>query len=83
MLAPTTKRAVEVVRPQDHLFMATRLYGEGVRGLQLAWADERGFWPWEPEHRGRKAGQPVLGEPAPFYCCEHRPDRLDVPAHLE
>jgi hypothetical protein len=65
-----------VEQPQEHLLMAARLYGDRVRGLQLAWADARGVWPWEP---GRRAGQPLLGRRAPGYCEEHRPDRLDVP----
>lgn len=76
---PWLLEAVEVERPQEHLLTAIRLYGERVRGLQLAWADARGVWPWEPGHRGRRAGQPLLGRRAPWYCHEHRPDRLDVP----
>ena len=74
--------AVEVDEPADHLRLAVALYGPAVRALQLAWADDRGRWPWEPGHRGRRAGQPLLGRPAPRYCEEHRPDRLDVPPHL-
>lgn len=79
---PWIMEAVEVEQPQEHLLMAARVYGERVRGLQLAWADTRGIWPWEPGHRARRAGQPLLGRRAPHYCKEHRPDRLDVPRSL-
>lgn len=75
---PWLLEGVQVDRPQDHLLLAERRYGSAVRGLQLAWADERGRWPWEPGHRARRAGQPLLGAPAPQYCDEHQPDRLDV-----
>lgn len=79
---PFTMEAVEVARPGDHLLLATVLYGDAVRALQLAWCDSAGRWPWQPGHRARRAGQPLLGERAPAYCEEHRPDRLDVPPHL-
>ena len=79
---PWLMEAVEVEQPQEHLFTAVRIYGEQVRGLQLAWADARGLWPWESGHRVRCAGQPLLGRRAPFFCDEHRPDRLDVPPSL-
>ncbi len=79
---PWLLEAVEVAEPHEHLLTAVRFYGEAVRGLQLAWADQRGRWPWEPGHRARRAGQPLLGEPAPHFCPEHRPDRLDVPEGL-
>lgn len=79
---PWVMEAVEVEQPQEHLFTAIRIFGEQVRGLQLAWADARGVWPWEPGHRARRAGQPLLGGRAPFFCDEHRPDRLDVPPAL-
>lgn len=79
---PWLAQAVEVERPQDHLLMACRLYGDAVRALQLVWADEAGRWPWDRGHRARRAGQPVLGERAPLYCSEHTPNRLDVPPHL-
>jgi hypothetical protein len=75
--------AVEVERPEEHLLVAAALYGPGVRALQLAWADARGRWPWEPGHRARRAGQPLLGARAPWYCPEHRPDRLEVPPYLD
>jgi hypothetical protein len=79
---PFVMEAVEVARPEDSLAVAVALFGPQVRALQLAWADDRGRWPWEPGHRARRAGQPLLGERAPWYCDEHRPDRLDVPPHL-
>ena len=79
---PWVMEAIEVEQPQDHLLTAIRIFGEQVRGLQLAWADARGVWPWEPGHRARRAGQPLLGRRAAFYCDEHRPDRLDVPPSL-
>lgn len=79
---PWFLQAVQVERPRDHLLLADSLYGDGVRALQLAWADRAGRWPWEPGHRSRPAGQLVLGEPARWYCDEHALDRLDVPPHL-
>lgn len=79
---PFVMEAVEVERPQDHLRVAVALHGDPVRALQLAWADGRGRWPWEAGHRARRAGQPLLGPRAPWFCDEHRRDRLDVPPHL-
>jgi hypothetical protein len=79
---PYALEAIEVERPQDHLLFAINLYGDAVRALQLAWADERGRWPWQSGHRARRAGQPLLGQRAPWYCAEHSPTRLDVPDHL-
>lgn len=79
---PWLLEAVEVERPQQHPVVACRYYGDHVRALQLVWADAAGRWPWEPGHRARRAGQPVLGKRAPWYCPEHTPDRLDVPPHL-
>ena len=79
---PWLMEAVEIEQPQEHLLTAIRIFGEQVRGLQLAWADGRGVWPWEPGHRARRAGQPLLGRRAPIYCDEHRPDPLDVPPSL-
>jgi hypothetical protein len=79
---PFVMEAIEVQRPQDHLVLAGVIYGPAVRALQLTWADGGGRWPWEAGHRARRAGQPLLGERAPIYCHEHKPDRLDVPPHL-
>lgn len=79
---PWLLQAVAVERPQQHLLVAHRFYGERLDALQLAWADDRGRWPWDAGHRARRAGQPVLGAPAPWYCDEHTPSRLDVPPHL-
>lgn len=78
---PFVMEAVEVSRPEEHLVLAVALYGSAVRALQLAWADERGRWPWESGHRSRSAGQPLLGQRAPESCDDHRLDRLDVPPH--
>ena len=78
---PFVMEAVEVQHPEEHLAFAVAIYGGAVRALQLAWADARGRWPWEAGHRARRAGQPLLGQRAPWYCDEHRPDRLDVPPH--
>ena len=74
--------AVAVDEPEKHLLLADRFYGERLRALQLAWADAAGRMPWDRGHRARRAGQPVLGPRAPWYCDEHAPDRLDVPPHL-
>lgn len=78
---PYVMEAVQVARPNEHLRVAVALYGPAVRALQLTWCDSAGRWPWQPGHRARRAGQPLLGERAPAYCEEHRPDRLDVPPH--
>ena len=80
---PFALEAVEVERPEEHLLMADSLFGPAVRALQLVWADDRGRWPWDPGHRARRSGQPVLGERAPWYCPEHRPDRLEIPPYLD
>ena len=79
---PGVLEAVHVSRPQDTLLVAHQVYGDGVRALQLAWADPSGRWPWQPGHRARRAGQPLLGERAPHHCDEHDPNRVDVPPHL-
>jgi hypothetical protein len=57
---------VRVTQPSAHLHMAVALYGEDIRALQLAHADDRGHWPWDAWYRGVRGGQPVLGvrEPA-------------------
>lgn len=78
---PWLLEAVAVARPEDHLFIAHRFYGARLRALQLVWADAAGRWPWDPGHRARRTGQPVLGERAPIFCAEHSPSRLDVPPH--
>jgi hypothetical protein len=52
---------VEVCEPAAHMIVAAELYGEGVRALQLVYADYRGHWPWESGYRGGGGGQPVLG----------------------
>ena len=53
---------VEVTHPEEHLFIATAVYGsDEVRAQQLVWADARGRWPWEVGHRASRRGQPMLG----------------------
>jgi hypothetical protein len=55
---------VEIVRvaaPSVHLLVAAACYGTGISALQLAYADNRGRWPWERGFRGGRGGQPVLG----------------------
>jgi hypothetical protein len=52
---------VRVAEPSAHLFTAVEFYGPGIQALQLAWADDRGNWPWDAGFRGHKGGQPVLG----------------------
>lgn len=79
---PWLLEAVAVERPEEHLLIADTVYGERLRALQLVWADARGRWPWDPGHQARRAGQPVLGKRAPWYCPEHSPNVLDVPPHL-
>lgn len=79
---PWLLEAVAVERPEEGLLVAHRLYGERLRALQLVWADASGRWPWDPGHRARRSGQPVLGARAPLYCADHDPNRLDVPPHL-
>lgn len=41
--------------------VAADLYGNGVSGLQVIHADDRGRWPWEAGYRGIRGGQPILG----------------------
>ncbi len=52
---------VQVAEPAVHLLVAAACYGAGVSALQLAYADDRGHWPWERGFRGGRGGQPVLG----------------------
>ena len=59
---PWLLEAVQVARPEKHLLIADTLYGERLRALQLVWGDAAGRWPWDPGHRARRAGQPVLGQ---------------------
>lgn len=53
---------VRVAEPSAHLFTAVEFYGPGIQALQLAYADDRGHWPWDAGFRGHKGGQPVLGQ---------------------
>jgi len=52
---------VELSEPSAHLFVATELYGQRIKAVQLVHADDRGRWPWEAGYRGVRGGQPVLG----------------------
>ena len=52
---------VELTEPTAHLFVATELYGKGIRAQQIVHADDRGHWPWDVGYRGVRGGQPVLG----------------------
>jgi hypothetical protein len=79
---PWLLEAVAVDAPEQRLLVAHCLYRDRLRALQLVWADDAGRWPWDPGHRARRAGQPVLGPRAPCCCEEHAPDRIDVPPHL-
>ncbi|MDQ7804864.1 DUF4262 domain-containing protein [Amycolatopsis sp. A133] len=57
-------RLIEVVslaEPSAHLVFATALYGPEIRALQLVHADAQGRFPWSPDYRDGRAGQPVLG----------------------
>ena len=78
---PFLMQAVDVEHPQEHLLVASACFGEAVRGLQLVIADSHGRWPWDVGYRAGRPGQLVLGPRPPWYCDEHRPDRLDVPPH--
>ncbi|MFB9682863.1 DUF4262 domain-containing protein [Amycolatopsis plumensis] len=52
---------VELTEPSVHLVFAVALYGPEIRALQLVHADTRGRFPWSPDYRDGRAGQPVLG----------------------
>jgi Domain of unknown function (DUF4262) len=51
---------VEIGEPAAHLEVAVELFGPRIRALQVAHADDRDHWPWEPGWRGGRGGQPVL-----------------------
>jgi hypothetical protein len=53
-----TIEVVEISERTERLVNAVAIYGPGIRALQLAYADDRGRWPWEAGYRGR---QTVLG----------------------
>ena len=73
---PWLLEAVHVEVPDAHLLTAVELYGPAVRALQLAWADDRGRWPWEVGHRAGRGGQPLFGVRTPWRCDQHK---LPVP----
>ena len=52
---------VQLEHPEAHLFTAVALRGPDITAVQLVWADDRGRWPWERDHRGGRGSQPVLG----------------------
>ena len=53
--------AVPLAEPSVHLVFAAALYGPEIRALQLVHADSRGRFPWSPDYRDGRGGQPVLG----------------------
>jgi hypothetical protein len=52
---------VPLAEPSAHLVFAVALYGPEIRALQLVHADRQGRFPWSPDYRDGRAGQPVLG----------------------
>ncbi|KDN23272.1 DUF4262 domain-containing protein [Amycolatopsis rifamycinica] len=52
---------VELAEPSAHLVFAAALYGPEIRALQVVHADAKGRFPWSPDYRDGRAGQPVLG----------------------
>ncbi len=57
-------RLIEVValtEPSAHLLFAVALYGPEIQALQLVHADPQGRFPWSPDFRDGRGGQPVLG----------------------
>jgi hypothetical protein len=52
---------VEVANPDAHMTWAVAFGGQGVRALQLVWADGRGRWPWAAAFSDGRGRQPVLG----------------------
>jgi hypothetical protein len=73
---PWLLEAMHVQVPDAHPVTAVELYRPAVRALQLAWADDRGHWPWERGHRAGRGGQPLFGVRTPWRCDEHK---LPVP----
>jgi hypothetical protein len=52
---------VPLAEPSVHLIFAAALYGPEIRALQLVHADSQGRFPWSPDYRDGRGGQPVLG----------------------
>jgi hypothetical protein len=52
---------VPLAEPSVHLIFAAALYGPEIRALQLVHADTQGRFPWSPDYRDGRGGQPVLG----------------------
>lgn len=51
---------VRMRRADAHLPVAARLFGPGLRAVQLVWAEGSGHSPWHPVFR-RRGHQPVFG----------------------
>lgn len=63
LLTGPALQALAVPRPADHLHVAAALYGDGIRAVQLAWADGFGRWPWDvPRSRQWLLGRRGLPE---------------------
>ncbi len=56
---------VEVAYPDVHMGWAVAFRGGPIRGLQIAWRDERGHSPWCPDFNSGGRRQPVLGTRGP------------------
>ncbi|MGW0162715.1 DUF4262 domain-containing protein [Mycobacterium sp. NPDC003323] len=52
---------VEMTAPDVHMGWAVAYHGGPVRGLQIAWRDDRGHSPWCPDFNRGGPRQPVLG----------------------
>ncbi|MGK3206656.1 DUF4262 domain-containing protein [Amycolatopsis sp. MEPSY49] len=57
----TLLEVVALAEPSGHLVFAADLYGPEIRALQLVYPDACGRWPWSPDFRDGRGGQPVLG----------------------
>ncbi len=57
----TMFEAVEVDHPDAHMDLALKLFGPGLRAVQLVWTDMDGRWPWEAAFDFDGLRQPVLG----------------------
>lgn len=53
--------AVEVEHPDAHMDLAVKLFGAGLRAIQLVWTDAFGRWPWDAAFDFDGMRQPVLG----------------------
>ena len=55
---------VEVAQPDAHMGLAVSIFGDGLRALQLVWADDAGRWPWSADFNPGGRRHPVLGRRA-------------------